>query len=112
MNALTNRTDPSPDSTLHPGAVCSAHISSVWPNGLFGAWMITWGWSCVSGPLWAPTRQPPPFGDDGQPGFGGVQANGTTPTHVASQSDPLRSPRKTVWDSPSMTSALRVRELR
>ena len=64
---------------------CSPHISSVWPNGLFGAWMMTWGWSCVSGPLWTPTRQPPPLFSDGhgrRSSRGGVTAPGTTPTHV------------------------------
>ena len=56
MNALMKRTEPSPNSTFEPGPACSDHISSVWPNGLFGAWMMTCGWSCVSGPLCAPTR--------------------------------------------------------
>src|SRR5262245_29310239 len=107
----TNRTEPSPKSTLAPPG-CSAYISSVWPNGWLGAWMITSGWSCVSGPLWTPTRQPPLLGSDGQPGFGGVQAHGTTPTQVLSLSFELCSPTNTVCDSPSGTSATRVRELR
>src|SRR5262249_22129466 len=112
MKAPTNRTEPSPNNTLQPGAACSAHISSVCPNGLFGAWMITCGWSWTSGPLWAPTRQPPLFGSEGEGCFGGVQLNGTTPTQVLSVRAELHSPTKTVCDSPSMTSATRVRELR
>src|SRR4051812_20344583 len=111
MDCLTNRTDPSPSNTLAPPG-WSEYISSVWPNGWFGAWMITCGWSWTSGPLWAPTRSPPLFGSDGHPGLGGTLANGTTPTHVASASFEVRSPTKTVLDSPSATEAARVRELR
>src|SRR5438094_7414679 len=108
MNAVMNRTEPSPNSTLQPGGVCSAHISSVWPNGLFGAWMITCGWSCTSGPLWAPTRQVAALLSDGhgrKSSRGGVTAHGTTPTHVLLLSTELCSPIKIVFDSPSVTAA-------
>ena len=114
MNWLTNRTLPSPKSTLHP-LPCSPHISSVCPNGLFGAWMITCGWSCVSGPLCAPTRHPAPLFSDGhgrRSSRGGVTAPGTTPTHVLLLSTELCSPMNTVFDSPSGTSAGRTFELR
>src|SRR3954453_18336134 len=111
MNAPMNRTDPSPNSTLQPAGVCSDHISSVCPNGLFGAWMIVCGWSCTSGPLWTPTRQPPPLQSDGQgrrSSRGQVAAPGTPPTQVLLLRIELCSPRKTVFDSPSGTSAIRV----
>src|SRR3954470_6776784 len=111
MVSRMKRTEPSPNSTLQPPG-CSEYISSVWPNGFFGAWMITVGWSWTSGPLWAPTRSPPLFGSDGQPGLGGTLANGTTPTQVASASLDVRSPRKTVLDRPSLTPATRVLEFR
>ena len=111
MDRLTNRTEPSPSRTLAPSS-CWPYISSVWPNGWFGAWMMMFGWSWTSGPLCAPTRFPPLLGSEGQPGFGGVQANGTTPTQVASASFEVRSPRNTVFESPSITSAARVREFR
>src|SRR4051794_19143359 len=106
---LTKRTEPSPNSTLQPPG-CSEYISSVWPNGWFGAWMMTCGWSWVSGPLWAPTRQPALLGSDRHLGFGGVHAQGTTPTQVLSLRVELCSPRKTVCERPSDTSAARVRE--
>src|SRR5438552_11573620 len=115
MNAWTKRTEPSPNSTLQPGAVCSAYISSVWPNGLLGAWMMTSGWSCVSGPLCAPTRQPAPLFSDGQgrkSKRGGVTAPGTTPTQVLLLSDDVCSPKKMVFDRPSFTLATVVFELR
>src|SRR5437764_4694750 len=115
MNAPTKRTEPSPNSTLQPAGVCSDHISSVWPNGLFGAWMITCGWSCVSGPLWTPTRQLLALQSDGQgrrSSRGQVAAPGTTPTHVLWLRTELCSPRKTVLDRPSVASATRVRESR
>src|ERR1700704_5192705 len=102
MVSLMNRTEPSPISTLPPPG-WSEYISSVCPNGLFGAWMMTCGWSWVSGPLWAPTRQPPLLGGDGHAGLDGVQANGTTPTHVLLLSRDVCSPRKTVCESPSTT---------
>src|SRR5262249_4257197 len=105
------RTDPSPISTLAPPE-CSEYISSVWPNGWLGAWMMTCGWSWVSGPLWAPTRQPPLLHSDGNLPLGQVAANGTTPTHVLLLSTELSSPRNTVCDSPSVTSATRRRALR
>src|SRR5262245_54580985 len=111
MVFLMNRTDPSPSSTCPPSP-SSEYISSVCPNGWFGAWMITCGWSWTSGPLWQPTMSPPLFGSDGQPGLGQTHENGTTPTHVLSESFEVRSPRKTVLDSPSGTSATLVRELR
>src|SRR3954453_18838431 len=111
MVFLMNRTEPSPIRTLPPSP-SSEYISSVWPNGGFGAWMITVGWSWTSGPLWALTRFPPLFGSDGQPGFGGVHANGTTPTHVASASLDERSPMKTVLERPSVTADSFVCDLR
>src|SRR2546423_181360 len=111
MVSLIHLTEPSPNRTLQP-LPCSEYISSVCPNGLFGAWMMTWGWSWTSGPLWAPTRQPPLFASDGQPGLGGVQANGTTPTHVLLLSFEECSPMKTVLDNPSVTPAMRVFEFR
>src|SRR5437588_7383376 len=115
MNAPTNRTEPSPKSTLQPGPVCSDHISSVCPNGLFGAWMMTWGWSCTSGPLWTPTRHPPLLQSDGhgrRSSRGQVAAPGTTPTHVLLLRIELCSPMNTVFDNPSVTSATRVLEFR
>src|SRR4051812_9282545 len=105
------RTEPSPIRTLQPPG-WSEYISSVCPNGLFGAWMMTWGWSWVSGPLWAPTRQPPLLGGDGHFGFDGVQANGTTPTQVLSLRRDVCSPRKTVWDRPSVIPEIRIRAFR
>src|SRR3954453_17909234 len=81
---LTKGTEPSPNRTLQPPG-CSEYISSVWPNGWLGAWMMTWGWSCVSGPLWTPTKQPPVLHSDGQGRLsrrGQVTAPGTTPTQV------------------------------
>src|SRR5437763_15360436 len=108
MNALRKRTEPSPNATLQPGAACSAYISSVWPNGLLGAWMMTCGWSWTSGPLWTPTRQPLALQSEGQ-GLrsrrGQVAAPGTTPTHVLWLRNELCSPRTTVLDNPSDTSA-------
>src|SRR5438445_8531995 len=115
MNALTKRTLPSPNRTLQPAGVCSDHISSVCPNGLLGAWMMTCGWSCTSGPLWTPTRQPPLLQSDGQgrkSNRGQVAAPGTTPTQVLLLRTELCSPRKTVLDKPSVTSAMRVLESR
>src|SRR5262245_35075880 len=115
MKAPMNRTEPSPNSTLQPGPVCSDHISSVCPNGLFGAWMMTWGWSCTSGPLWTPTRHPPLLQSEGQgrrSNRGQVAAPGTTPTHVLSLRIELCSPMNTVFDKPSVTSATRVLEFR
>src|SRR5260370_38903267 len=98
-----NRTEPSANRTLHPAGVCSDHISSVCPNGLFGAWMMTWGWSCTSGPLWTPTRQPLALQSDGQ-GYrssrGHVAAPGTTPTHVLLLRIELCSPIQTVFANP------------
>src|SRR3954470_152169 len=114
MNGEISRTDPSPNRTFAP-AVCSAYISSVWPNGWFGAWMMTCGWSCVSGPLWAPTRHPAPLFSDGhgrRSRRGGVTAPGTTPTHVLLLNDDVCSPRKIVLDTPSVTIATVTRELR
>src|SRR5262245_1900238 len=114
MNVVMNRTDPSPKSTLHP-LPCSPHISSVWPNGSFGAWMITSGWSCVSGPLWTPTRHPAPLFSDGhgrRSSRGGVTAPGTTPTHVLLARTDEPSPTKTVYARPSVTVATLVFELR
>src|SRR4051794_14747476 len=111
MLRLTNRTEPSPISAWQPSP-SSEYISSVWPNGWFGAWMITCGWSWTSGPLWAPTRSPPLFGSEGQPGLGVTQEKGTTPTQVLSESFDDRSPTKTVFDSPSVTPAALVREFR
>src|SRR3954469_21759237 len=111
MVSLMNRTEPSPISTLPP-LECSEYISSVCPKGLFGAWMMTCGWSWVSGPLWAPTRQPPLLGGDGHPGLDGVLANGTTPTQVLSLRRDVCSPRKTVWDRPSVMPEIRIREFR
>src|SRR5438874_1595777 len=114
-NAPMNRTEPSPNNTLHPGPACSDHISSVCPNGLLGAWMMTCGWSCVSGPLCTPTRQPPPLQSDGQgrrSSRGHVDAPGTTPTQVLWLRTELCSPRKTVFDKPSVTPATRVLESR
>src|SRR5437763_1161482 len=115
INAPMKRTEPSPNSTLQPAGVCSDHISSVWPNGLFGAWIMTLGWSCTSGPLWAPTRQPLALQSDGQGNRsrrGQVAAPGTTPTQVLWLRTELCSPTKTVFDRPSVTSAGRVRESR
>src|SRR2546423_6176144 len=85
MSAWMKRTEPSPNITLQPAGVCSDHISSVCPKGLFGAWMMTCGWSWTSGPLWTPTRQPAPLQSDGQgrkSSRGQVDAPGTTPTQV------------------------------
>src|SRR5438128_10394125 len=107
INAEVNRTDPSPNNTLQPVG-CSPHISSVCPNGLFGAWMMTCGWSCVSGPLCTPTKQPPELQSEGQgrrSSRGHVDAPGTTPTQVLLLSTELCSPTKTVFDNPSGTSA-------
>src|SRR5882724_8062732 len=115
MNALMKRTEPSPNTTLQPAGVCSDHISSVWPNGLFGAWMMTCGWSWTSGPLWAPTRQLLALQSDGQgrrSRRGQVAAPGTTPTQVLWLRIELCSPAKTVCDNPSVTSAMRVLESR
>src|SRR5262245_29002085 len=77
--------------------------------------MITCGWSCVSGPLCAPTRQPAPLQSDGhglRSRRGHVTAPGTTPYQVLLLSTELCSPRKIVADRPSVTSAARMRELR
>src|SRR5262245_28448196 len=115
MNVLTNRTEPSPNSTWPPGPVWSDHISSVWPNGSLGAWMTTWGWSRTSGPLWTPTRHPPLLQSDGQgrrSSRGQVAAPGTTPTQVLLLKVELCSPRKTVFDNPSVTSFALVLEFR
>ncbi len=72
--------------------------------------MITWGWSWMSGPLWQPTASPPLFGSDGRPGLGQTLMNGTTPNQVLSEIDEERSPTKTVFDRPSVTSATLVCE--
>src|SRR3954470_17492339 len=112
MVSRTNRTEPSPRRTLQPPPACPEYISSVWPNGWFGAWMITFGWSRTSGPLCAATRLPPLFGSDGQRLRGGVLAKGPPPTQVESLRIDDLSPRKTVFDRPSDTSATRVREFR
>src|SRR5882762_9095532 len=109
MLFLMNRTEPSPSRTLQPSP-SSEYISSVWPNGWFGAWMTTWGWSWTSGPLWQPTMSPPLFGSDGQGGLGQTDAKGTTPTQVLSDRLELRSPMKIVFERPSVTSAALTRE--
>src|SRR5438309_9928597 len=113
MSAGMNRTEPSPNSTLQPAGVCSDHISSVWPNGLFGAWMMTCGWSWVSGPLCAPTRHVAALFSDGhgrRSSRGGVTAPGTTPTQVLLLRIELCSPMNTVFDRPSVTPATVVLE--
>ncbi len=77
--------------------------------------MMTSGWSCVSGPLCTPTRQPAPLFSDGQgrrSSRGGVTAPGTTPTHVLLLRIELCSPTKIVFDSPSRHRATVIRELR
>src|SRR5262245_58772516 len=114
MNCEMNRTEPSPNTTLHPPE-CSEYISSVWPNGWLGAWMMTCGWSCRSGPLCTPTRQPPLLHSDGQgrrSSRGQVAAPGTTPTQVLLLNSDVCSPRKTVLESPSVTPATEVFALR
>ena len=60
------------------------------------------------------TAQPALFGSPGPGGgvCGGVQLQGTTPTQVLLVRTESASPMKTVFDSPSVTSATRVRELR
>src|SRR6185437_8696009 len=115
MKAPIKRTEPSPSSTLQPAGVCSDHISSVCPKGLLGAWMITCGWSCTSGPLWTPTRQPLALQSEGhgrKSKRGQTAAPGITPTQVLLLKIELCSPTKTVFDNPSVTSAPRVRESR
>src|SRR5262245_59164210 len=114
MKVVMYRTDPSPNSTLQPFP-CSPHISSVCPNGSFGAWKVTSGWSCVSGPLWTPTRPPAPLFSDGhgrRSSRGGVTAHGTTPTHVLLLRMEVCSPTNTVFDRPSVTIATVTFELR
>src|SRR5579872_6829812 len=76
--------------------------------------MMIFGWSVTSGPLCAPTRAPPLLASPIPTGgtCGGVQLHGTTPTQVLLVSTELDSPTKRVCDSPSVTSATRVRELR
>src|SRR5689334_14642596 len=102
MNSEINRTEPSPNRTWQPSECCE-YISSVCPKGLLGAWMMTCGRSCVSGPLWAPTRAPPLLHAEGNGGLGQVAPHGTTPTHVLSLRIELCSPINTVCDKPSLT---------
>src|SRR4051812_5458705 len=109
MDCLIHFTEPSPKSTLQPWR-WSEYISSVYRKGWFGGWMITWGWSWISGPLWQPTKSPPLFGSEGRPGLGDTLENGMTPNQVLSEIDDERSPMNTVFDSPSVTPATVVCE--
>src|SRR5262245_55388098 len=109
MDCLIHLTEPSPRRTLQPWR-WSEYISSVCRNGWFGGWMITWGWSWMSGPLWLQTASPPLFGSDGRPGLGQMLMYGTTPNHVLSEIDEERSPTKIVFERPSDTAATRVCE--